>query len=187
MLGFSDLVLRIDHDLLEVLQVWNSIPAIAPYKKMGIDRYIYMIDIIRNAGIRLTKEESLRAATIPFDEREEDLLQYFLLYCEQYVSGRQISPPARDTASLDGLEIYNKMLDLYYSFCRSFGQEIDLAWIRAEKEETAARINDLLVRELAQKGKSCRICRQPMPLDSNFRICLKCARKIRRQREKRGK
>lgn len=186
MLGFSDLVLRIDHDLLEVLQVWNSIPAIAPYRKMGIDRYIYMIDVIRNAGIRFSKEESLRAATIPFDEREEDLLQYFLLYCDQYAEGREITPPARDTASLDGLEIYNKMLDLYYSFCRSFGQELDLEWVRAEKEETAARINDLLVRELAQKGKSCRMCRQPMPLDSNFRICLKCAKKIRRQREKRN-
>lgn len=186
MLGFSDLVLRIDHDLLEVLQVWNSIPAIAPYRKMSIDRYIYMIRVIRDAGIKLNRADSLRAATIPFDEREDDLLQYFLLYCDQYVSGREISPPARDTASLDGLEIYNKMLDLYYSFCRSFEQSIDLEWVRAEKEETAERINDLLVRELAQKGKSCRICRQPMPLDSHFRICLKCAKKIRRKRQKQG-
>ena len=67
-----------------------------------------------------------------------------------------------------------------------YNLDIDIEWVRTEKEETAERINDLLVRELAQKGKSCRICRQPMPLDSHFRICLKCANKIRRNRQKRG-
>ena len=181
MLGFSDLVLRVDHDLLEVLQVWNSIPAIAPYRKMPIDRYIFILKTLEEAGLALDKEQSLRAATIPFDEREDELLDYFLLYCGQYLDGRTIEPPRRGKASLDGLELYSQMLDLYYSFCRAFRQPVDLDWLRAEKEATALRINELLVRELSQKGKSCQICHAPMPLSSKFRVCYACMMKHKKQ------
>ena len=182
-LGFSDLVLRVEHDLLEVLQVWNRIPAIPPYRKMSIDRYIFILKTLEEHGLALTKEESLRAATIPFDEREEVLLDYFLLYCEEYTGGRMIELPLRQSESLDGLELYSQMIDLYYSFCRAFSRPVDLDWLRTEKERTAGQINELLLRELTQKGKSCRICRAPMPLHSDFRICRKCAAKLRRKRE----
>ncbi len=181
MLGFSDLVLRVDHDLLEVLQVWNSIPAIEPYKKMPIDRYIFILKTLQDCGLALDKEQSLRAATIPFDEREEELMDYFLLYCGQYLEGREIEWPRRGKSSLDGLELYSQMLDLYYSFCRAFRQPVDLDWLRTEKENTALQINELLVRELSQKGKSCQVCHAPMPLSSKFRVCYKCMMKRKKQ------
>ena len=181
MLGFSDLVLRVDHDLLEVLQVWNSIPAIEPYKKMPIDRYIFILKTLQECGLALDKEQSLRAATIPFDEREEELMDYFLLYCGQYLAGREIEWPRRGKSSLDGLELYSQMLDLYYSFCRAFRQPVDLDWLRTEKENTALQINELLVRELSQKGKSCQVCHAPMPISSKFRVCYKCMMKRKKQ------
>lgn len=177
MLGFSDLVLRVDHDLLEVLQVWNSIPAIEPYQKMPIDRYILILKTLEENVLMLSKEESLRAATIPFDERDEELMDYFLLYCEQYLMKKTIALPHRTKPSLDGLELYSQLLDLYYSFCRAFRQPVDLDWLHTEKENTALQINELLLRELAQKGHSCKICHAPMPLDSQFRICYKCMTK----------
>lgn len=184
-LGFSDLVLRVDHDLLEVLQVWNRIPAIAPYQKMSVDRYIFILKTLEEHAIELTREQSLRAATIPFDERDETLFDYFLLYCEQFVGGRTIDPPIQDARSLDGLELYSQQLDLYYSFCRAFRQPIDLRWLRSEKEATANAINDLLLRELTQRGRSCPICHAPMPLDSHFRICRRCAERHRAARRPR--
>lgn len=178
-LGFSDLVLRVDHDLLEVLQEWNRIPAIAPYRKMSIDRYIFILKTLQEHGFALSKEESLRAATIPFDEREELLMEYFLLYCEEYVNGREIEAPRLDHTNLDGLELYSQMIDLYYSFCRAFRQEIDLQWLAEEKERTALQINELLLRELVQHGRSCPICHRPMPEGTRYRICKKCGMKIR--------
>lgn len=181
MLGFSDLVLRVEHDLLEVLQVWNRIPAIAPYQKMPIDRYILILKTLEENELMLSKEESLRAATIPFDERDEELMDYFLLYCEQYLTNKTIAIPHRTKPSLDGLELYSQLLDLYYSFCRAFRQPVDLDWLRTEKENTALQINELLLRELAQKGHSCKICHAPMPLDSHYRICYKCMKKKKEQ------
>lgn len=181
MLGFSDLVLRVDHDLLEVLQVWNRIPAIEPYQKMPIDRYIFILKTLEENALMLSKEESLRAATIPFDERDEELMDYFLLYCEQYLLKKTITLPHRTKSSLDGLELYSQMLDLYYSFCRAFRQPVELDWLHTEKENTALQINELLLRELAQKGHSCKICHAPIPLDSQYRICYKCMMKKKQQ------
>lgn len=185
MLGFSELVLRVGHDLLDVLRIWNEIPSIEPYEKMDVGRYIYIIELLRNAQIPFTPEEELRAASIPFDERTEELLQYFILYCQQGQAGKALSVPAEVAPSLDGLELYSAMLDLYYSCSRAFRQELDLDWLRAEKEHNAGRINKLLVSELSQKGKSCRMCHAPMPLNSGFRICKRCADKLK-QRENTG-
>lgn len=181
MLGFSDLVLRVEHDLLEVLQVWNRIPAIEPYQKMPIDRYILILKTLEENALMLSKEESLRAATIPFDERDEELMDYFLLYCEQYLLKKTITMPHRTKPSLDGLELYSQLLDLYYSFCRAFHQPVNLDWLHTEKENTALQINELLLQELAQKGHSCKICHAPMPLDSHYRICYKCMKKKKQQ------
>lgn len=181
MLGFSDLVLRVDHDLLEVLQVWNSIRAIEPYQKMPIDRYIFILKTLEENALMLSKEESLRAATIPFDERDEELMDYFLLYCEQYLLKKTIYMPHHTKPSLDGLELYSQLLDLYYSFCRAFNQPVDLERLHTEKENTALQINELLLRELTQKGHSCKICHAPMPMDSHYRICYKCMMKKKKQ------
>lgn len=71
--GFSDLVLMVDFDLLEVLTEWNKMPTVEPYVKLDITRYLTIISKLREQGFQLTKEQELRAANIPFDETEEPL------------------------------------------------------------------------------------------------------------------
>ena len=41
--GFSDLVLMVDFDLLEVLTEWNKMPTVEPYVKLDITRYLTII------------------------------------------------------------------------------------------------------------------------------------------------
>ncbi len=189
MLGFSDLVLRVGHDLLDVLRIWNELPSIAPYQRMDVGRYIFIIELIRQAGVSFTAEQELRASTIPFDEHNDELLEYFLLYCDQATRKVDLTQPVEVAPSLDGLELYSSMLDLYYSCSRAFRKDIDLDWLRLEKEVTAGKLNQLLVSELASKGRSCRICHAPMPLNSSFRICKRCAEKMRKknQMERQGR
>ena len=66
--GFSDLVLQVDFDLLEVLTQWNQMPTVEPYRKLDITRYIAIISKMREMGFLLSKEQELRAANIPFDD-----------------------------------------------------------------------------------------------------------------------
>lgn len=182
MLGFSDLVLRVEHDLLEVLKVWNAMPTIEPYQKMDISGYIWIIEKIRERGIELSKSECLRAASIPFEEKSKELLERFLGYCEAFSLGEPSIPaPELRYDSLDSLELYCKELDLYYSFSRAFGYELDLDWVHAEKEGTAARINEILIAFIRRKGNACRKCLRPLRWDYPFRICEQCRRGLRRQ------
>lgn len=50
--GFSDLVLQVEFDLLEVLTEWNRMPTVAPYVKLDITRYLALISKIREQGFR---------------------------------------------------------------------------------------------------------------------------------------
>lgn len=75
--GFSDLVLQVDFDLLEVLTQWNKMPTVEPYRKLDISRYISLISKMREMGFVLTRDQELRASNIPFDETEDALRELF--------------------------------------------------------------------------------------------------------------
>ncbi len=177
MLGFSDLVLRVDHDLLEVLKVWNAMPTIEPYQKMDITAYIWIIEKLKERGIKMSKSDYLRAASIPFEEKSTELLEQFLDYCSAFSRGDiSIPEPELRYDSLDSLELYCKELDLYYSFSRAFGYDLDIDWVHAEKEGTAARINNILITQIRKKGNSCRKCMRPLRWNYPYRICEQCRR-----------
>lgn len=85
--GFSDLVLQVDFDLLEVLTQWNQMPTVEPYRKLDITRYIAIISKMREMGFLLSKEQELRAANIPFDETEEALRELFFQFLNRWQRG----------------------------------------------------------------------------------------------------
>ena len=88
--GFSDLVLRAEFDLLEVLTQWNQMPTVEPYRKLDITRYIAVISKLREMGFLLTKEQELRAANIPFDETEDALLDLFFQFLRRWQAGEEV-------------------------------------------------------------------------------------------------
>ena len=178
-LGFSDLVLRIDHPLSEVLRVWNRMSVKRPYVRMDISRYIYIISIIEGElKLQLSKEDLLRAGNIPFDEKNEALLNQFRKYIKAYARGdEEVEKPAKAGNYLPKLETYYKMLDLYYSFSKAYGMEYDKEWLSEEKLNIADKINELLIHDLSTKGSCCRKCGAHIPIDSGYGICQSCYQK----------
>lgn len=153
-LGFSDLVLKVDYDILDILKAWQTMPVQSPlYRKMDIIRYIELIQTMRDSGVHLTKREELCAANIPFDEGSSDLMELFLFYCQCYQEGRGIHRPLPSAATTDALELYCKELDLYYSFGKHFGYDIDSDWIREEKMNASQKIHSMLVSRMMAKQK----------------------------------
>lgn len=178
-LGFSDLVLRIDHPLSEVLRVWNRMSVKRPYVRMDISRYIYIISIIEGElKLQLSKEDLLRAGNIPFDEKNEALLNQFRKYIKAYARGdKEVEKPVKTSSYLPKLETYYKMLDLYYSFSKTYGMEYDKEWLSEEKLNIADKINELLIHDLSTKGSCCRKCGAHIPIDSGYGICQSCYQK----------
>lgn len=179
--GFSDYVLEGPFDLLEVLEVWNKMPAPKPYRRLDVSRYLTIISRLRDQGFRLDKAQELRAASIPFDETEDALNQLFFRLLQAWTLGVNPDPPELsdrrpDEYTLPELELQCRKLDLYYSFARSFGCEIDADALYDERERIAERINTILLHNLRNNIRFCRICGQALPLHHQGSLCAKCFR-----------
>lgn len=177
--GFSDLVLTVDFDLLEVLTVWNSMPTVEPYVKLDVSRYILLIGKLREAGFELTKEQELRAANIPFDETDEELFSLFNRFLRLWKQGEVIEQPVLSDRhgaahTLPDLELYCRKLDLYFSFSKAFGVPIDREALYAEREKIADQINQILLHNLRNNIRFCSICGAALPLHFEGRYCNRC-------------
>ena len=182
--GFSDLVLMVDFDLLEVLEVWNRMPTVEPYHKLDISRYITIISQMRERGFRLSKQEELAAANIPFDETDDELVMLFYRFLRAYMDGRELEQPVlqekRTAYTLPELELYYRKLDLYFSFCKAFSCPVDNDALRDEREKTADLINMILLHNLKNNIRFCARCGAAMPLHHSGRLCNDCYARIRR-------
>ncbi len=177
--GFSDLVLRVDFDLLEVLTVWNGMGTVEPYVKLDVSRYIFLISKLREAGFALSKEQELRAANIPFDETDEALWLLFHHFLRVWQRGELIERPALPDCggkahTLPDLELYCRKLDLYFSFAKAFGVDIDREALYEEREKTAEQINQILLHNLRNNIRFCAACGAALPLHFEGRLCNRC-------------
>ena len=179
--GFSDLVLQADFDLLEVLTEWNRMPTVEPYRKLDITRYITLISRIREKGFLLSREQELRAANIPFDETEDALSELFFRFLTLWQQGEPVEQPAlpEGQATLPELELYYRKLDLYFSFAKAFGCPVDEDRLYDSRERVAEEINEILLHRLRSNIRFCAHCKQALPLHHRGRLCDACHRRHR--------
>jgi len=180
--GFSDLVLQAEFDLLEVLTEWNRMPTVEPYRKLDITRYITLISKLREMGFTLTREQELRAANIPFDETEEALRELFFSFLRRWQQGEPIEQPGlpEGEPTLPELEQYYRKLDLYFSFAKAFDCPVDEDRLYDSREEVADEINEILLHRLRNNIRFCDICGKALPLYHRGRLCDECWRRSRK-------
>ncbi len=181
--GFSDLVLQVDFDLLEVLTEWSKLPAVEPYCKLDISRYISLISKMREKGFLLTKEQELRAANIPFDETEDALEELFFTFLRRWTQDEPIEQPGLGEGggeTLPELEQYYRKLDLYFSFAKAFDCPVDADRLYDTRERVAEEINEILVYRLQNNIRFCERCGKPLLLHHRGRLCDVCYHRERK-------
>ena len=180
--GFSELVLQVDFDLLEVLTQWNQMPTVEPYRRLDISRYITLISKMREMGFVLTREQELRAANIPFDETEDALRDLFFQFLHRWQQGQPIEQPGLpdDAATLPELEQHYRKLDLYFSFAKAFGCPVDEDRLYDSRERVADEINEILLYRLRNNIRFCARCGKALPLHHRGRLCDACFRRERK-------
>ncbi|MCI8869730.1 MAG: helicase [Lawsonibacter sp.] len=180
--GFSDLVLQVEFDLLEVLTQWNRMPTVEPYRRLDITRYITVISKMRELGFVLTREQELRAANIPFDETEDALRELFFQMLGRWQRGEPVEQPGlpEEEPTLPVLEQHYRKLDLYFSFAKAFGCPVDEDKLRQSRERVADEINEILLHRLRSNIRFCGRCGRALPLHHQGRLCDACYRRGRR-------
>ena len=188
-IGFPDeIVLNLPHSLDEILKVWKNLNLDSDlYQKMDIERYLTLY----NQLDFLTEEEKkdkaliLKLLFIPFDEKNEELLDLWKHYISSYFHDGEIyfGEEVEDETDLNALETYYKKVDLFYSFCRNlnlFQNELD--WVDTERAEVSDKINHLLIEDIVRLGeKHCRICGKKLPSSTKYNLCQNCFRKQNRR------
>ncbi|MCI9331241.1 MAG: helicase [Oscillibacter sp.] len=182
--GFSDLVLQAEFDLLEVLTEWNRMPTVEPYRKLDISRYITLISKMREMGFTLTREQELRAANIPFDETEEALRELFFTFLRRWQKGDPVEQPRlpEGEPTLPELEQYYRKLDLYFSFAKAFDCPVDEERLYDSREQVADEINEILLHRLRNNIRFCQLCGKALPLFHKGRLCDNCYQRERKNR-----
>ncbi|MBR4425749.1 MAG: helicase [Oscillospiraceae bacterium] len=180
--GFSDLVLQVDFDLLEVLTEWSRMPTAEPYVKLDVSRYLSLISKLRELGFTLTRQQELRAANIPFDETDETLRELFFHFLRLWTRGEPVEQPELAPGSartLPELEEHYRKLDLFFSFAKAFSCPVDAEALREARSAVAEEINEILLHRLRSNIRFCQKCGKALPLHTRGRLCAACWRKTR--------
>ena len=119
-------------------------------------------------------------ATIPFEENNKDVQKLWEEYCKMYSLGAvNLKKPVlkkniSSKKELDELETYYKELELNYSFGKNFNMMINNRYISIGKEDTANKINELLLTNLLDHERLCSICGKKLPWDCQSDKCRAC-------------
>lgn len=170
-LGFSDEIINIDAELSDILKVWKQLSPPERFKRMDIDRYLKLDQMI---NLSVSKREKLKMINIPFEERNPIVLEHWLDYCDSYDGNQELYIPKCTGYRLEDLENYYKCLDLYYSFSKNFDLEIDLEWLRYEKEKISEKITESLASSIKAGIKICEKCGVPIKWNIQNGLCREC-------------
>jgi ATP-dependent RNA helicase SUPV3L1/SUV3 len=174
----EDILKVADADLEVKLKVWADIvPEVDFYEKINVDRLIELINIITNMGLKkhLTDKDLFKAINIPFDEKDNEILELWKEYLFTYATKKhEVSKPYCDGEDLFILEIYYRKIDLYYSFCKTFKFDIDETWVKEERSRIAKLIDKYLKERIKRYRKTCKRCGIALPWNYVYPICPQC-------------
>ena len=178
--GIPESLINIDIDIIDALKTWSSMSLKGFYEKTDITRIIYLLNRLKKLDIDVSNEDIIKMATIPFEENNKTVFVLWEEYCMMYSAGavNLMKPTLKKNASakkeLDELESYYKSLDLNYSFGKNFNMMINNRFICSEKENTANKINELLLTNLLDHERVCIGCGKKLSWDYPSDRCRMC-------------
>lgn len=179
-IGVPDSLLDINIDIIDALKTWSLISVKGHYEKTDITRITYLLNILKRLKINASKEDLMKMATIPFEENNKEVQRLWEEYCMMYSCGAlNLKKPVlkkniSSKKELDELESYYKSLELNYSFGKNFNMMINNRYIAMEKENTANKINELLLTNLIDHERVCSICGKKLSWDYPSDKCRGC-------------
>ena len=183
-IGIPDSLLELDIDIVDALKTWSLAKVKGYYKKADVTTIIYLLNRLKALNIKASKSDMLKMATIPFEENNKAVLALWEEYCIMYSEGAvnlkkpKLKNIVNTKKELDELESYYKSLELNYSFGKNFNLMINNRYISSEKENTANKINDLLLTNLLDHERVCIDCGKKLSWDYPSERCRFCKEKM---------
>lgn len=138
--------------LSKIMKSWKEIEYPNQLIQSNIDPIIERVIFLEKNYPEISKETAYRLATVMFDNEKYDLFQKWSLYCYWYLSGdlSRFALPNGDLSNLQSCENSAKQIDLYYSFAKAIGADVDLYKIEQKRTEISNKINDFLLKKIKE-------------------------------------
>ncbi|MBQ8997121.1 MAG: hypothetical protein IJ086_15310 [Clostridium sp.] len=181
-LTLPESIIEVEGDLSENIKLWSEIESIEDFEKPNVSRVLLVLSNLKNLGYSdIGNYYSYKLATMYFEEDNEYVFKLWSKYLNDYfreLKDELEKPRIEDYPDdLYGLESYNKSLELYYAFSKSFSLPIDSVWLSKERLNISQEINSILIEEIKKHRKTCKTCGTELKWDSLETICVKCALK----------
>ena len=172
--------------LSETMRQWNSISISEGYERGNIDREIALAE--KAEKYTDNRELIYQFATIPFDEKDEVLMQmWFDMLYSRIDDFPYIYPKVRadrhhtdDNEELRSLEHRYKICDMLFYYKRRFEPD-RFTWIDEKKGEISGRIIEILNKQRLAPRR-CMQCGRKLPWNYRYRVCNQCRDAARRYR-----
>ncbi|WP_375792439.1 helicase-related protein [Clostridium chauvoei] len=179
-----DSLLELDIDIIDALKTWSLAPVKGYFQKPDVTTIIFLLNRLKDIKVKASKSDLLKMATIPFEENNKRVLALWEEYCTMYSQGAvnlkrpKLNEIVNAKKELDELECYYKSLELNYSFGKNFKLITNNGYISSEKENTANKINELLLTSLLQHERVCLDCKKKLAWDYPSERCRACKEKL---------
>lgn len=179
-----DSLLELDINIIDALKTWSLAPVKGYFKKPDVTTIIFLLNRLKALNVKASKSDLLKMATIPFEENNKKVLALWEEYCMMYSKGvvnlksPKLNKIVNTKKELDELESYYKSLELNYSFGKNFKLMINNSYIASEKENTANKINELLLNSLLDHERVCLDCGKKLAWDYSSERCRFCKEKL---------
>ncbi len=175
-LGFPQLLLKLDAPVSHIMERWIQIPFARGYKKPDLEVEIKLAAMIEEKTE--DKELVYKLVTIPFAEGDKELLQIWYDLAQCVMENRTCNipdyyPPDEESDDLGSLEQRYHIYDLLFNFSEKF----EGGFFSGHIMEAKKAISDSITRVLSQKrfkSKGCKICGRPLAWNYRFMTCQRC-------------
>ena len=174
--GLTHHLVEIDGDLEDVIFAWQQLEFESPFIKADISNQISILNEISHINLR--KSDRFKAIFMPINTKssyEMCLLKHYLKAISEnnnHVNFPHI-PNIEYGDELKQLESYSKGIDIYYSFCKTYGLELDVEKVEQEREVTCNKINKLLLSSNLEVPR-CNVCGEELEWDYDRYRCSDC-------------
>jgi ATP-dependent RNA helicase SUPV3L1/SUV3 len=173
-IAFPREALEYDYPLDRLLRQWDELPEDELYQRTDMSGAEKLLAVLGKNAASFPRTLLFDLITCPVDERNDELISYWLSCCMSIAAGETVPKPSYPETSLSLCELKYQAYDVYHQLLRRIGIEDDCL---ADKERLCGKINAFLVHEKKDFLRKCRICGREIPVSSKFGVCDSCFRR----------
>ena len=175
---FPEVCVNETQKVSKTIKLWNEVVYPDIFIHECTSELLFKVKYLEKEHSNLDNKTIFRLATVMFDTNNQNIFNIWCKFVRSWTNNKTVNLPMLKDKSLESLEEYYKILDLYYSFCKSMHIVFDEDVIRKKREFISNLINEKLTSN-KEYGNKCSRCGKEYKRKGRINVCDKCRQRIK--------